>query len=381
MNWNRRSVGLWALLGTCAVTFLGGCTLFGPRLAMDPRRARIDARTALYQAADDPDVATRVHGIEAMAEVLGERASGVFVQNLDDASPVVRFAAAMAIGDIRHAQVKPKLLVMAGKGEPNKLVFIAVAYALARLDCLSSAAGTELGKMLTDQEKDVRGQVALVMGKMGEVSAIAFLKAVLEDEREPMVRLQIIESLAMLGDERSASVLEAFTKSQFMDERLVAIPAMAKARYRRAPIILRGLLDDRQPPPVRVAAAGALAMLGEVDGSGYLFCVSAAQDPQRVLASAYGGARQVTPTDVTSLQGLAAISLGWMKQEGAVQVLHPLLQSKEGGVRVAAAMAILRLLGTDDLEAARPGRTGRPGSEDSSAPPKTPKLRTAGGKD
>lgn len=387
----RQCRNLWAAaVAAGAVAMLAGCNQFiEPQLTMDPQRARVDARSKLYQAADDADPTTRVHAIEAMADVVGDRAGGVFLQALDDPIPMVRFAAAMAIGDVKCAPAKAKLVKMSAftpstqTGERQKAAFIAVAYALARLDALSAEPGTELGRLLDDPEKDVRALTAMAMGKIGEPSATGPLKAILENEREPMVLIQLHEALAMLGDQRSASVLEAFTKGQFMDDRLVAIQALARVQYRRAPAVLQSLMDERQPPQVRVAAAGALARLGQVDPAGYRLCVEAARDPARMLTRAYGGAKEASATEINSLQGLAAIGLGWMNRTGAIEVLHPLLFSKDGAVRVAAAMSILRLLGSVPTEpqGVTPRPASRPGEADLPTVPKPPKLHTAGGKD
>jgi hypothetical protein len=183
------------------------------------------------------------------------------------------------------------------------------------------------------------------MGKMQEPSAIGPLKTRLNDEQDPLVKLQIIESLALLGDAVSSLSLEAYTKKTlFMDERLVAIPAMARVRSNTAgPVLVELLQSRRQAPRVRVAAAGALGMLGQSNPTGYALCRAAVNDPRRVLDEAYEG-RPGSDLEVSSLQRLAAISLGWMGEQAAVADLHRLLNNPDGAIRAAAAMSILRLL-------------------------------------
>lgn len=342
---NNRIFLTMSLAACGLMNCLAGCVESNAgAMKTDPRRAAIDARAAIRQAAEAPDPSVRMHAIEAMAEVLGSRCGGTFMQNLDDPNPMIRFASAMAIGDSKYAPARERLLTMVGKGEVNKIAFIGAAYALSRLNSLPSAAGNELGKMLTDPEKEVRALAAMAMGRMGEPSAVGPMKAVLTDEQDPMVRIQLTESLAMLGDQRSSETLEAYAKWQYMDERLVAIPALAKARCRRASTVLQSLLNPKQPPQVRVAAAGALAALGEADEESLQFCVAAISHAREMLSAAYGGARQVTPADVSSLRQLAAISLGRTRRTEFVDVLHPMVFDKDGSVRVAAAMSILRLL-------------------------------------
>jgi HEAT repeat protein len=304
----------------------------------------MDARSVLRRALDDRDDFARSHAIEALAETMGAQSGPTFAQALSDASPAVRFAAAMAIGDAKYAPAKDRLLRMSQDKqlEPDRRVMPAVIYALFRLG--NDTYAGDLYALLFDKEKEVRSNAALAMGRMQEVSAIGPLQTRLAEEQESQVRLQIIEALAVLGEEASALSLESYTKkTPFLDERLVAIPAMAKVRSSTAPLVLRELLDPRQPPRVRAAAAGALAMLGEYNAEAYEFCLDAARDPEGVTRKAYGrsGAAAI---ELTSLQQLAAIALGWMNNEGAVNVLHPLLGSPDSGVRIAAGMSILRLL-------------------------------------
>ena len=133
---------------------------------------------------------------------------------------------------------------------------------------------------------------------------------------------------------------------------------------------------------VRVAAAGGLAKLGQVTSDGYEMCMDAAEEPRDVLRAAFGAGREITPVEVFSLQRLAAMSLGSMEEPLAVDVLHPLLGSADGGVRIASAMGILRILSMycslgDELVAAGPSEPPAQAAGDS----RQPRLHTAGGKD
>ncbi|MHC4717658.1 MAG: hypothetical protein ACYS5V_11860, partial [Planctomycetota bacterium] len=82
--------------------------------------------------------------------------------------------------------------------------------------------------------------------------------------------------------------------------------------------------------------------LGERDGR-ELVC-QAVRDPEGVLRRETGRRGRVEAKDVTTLQTLAVRSLEQMDNELAVNMIHPLLRSGRGPVKVAAARAILRLL-------------------------------------
>ncbi len=324
-----------------------GCTEGEPLPAFDAGQAVIEARAALRQAVAAKDPTTRIHALEALAQVSGPRAGGVFLQALADENPSVRIAAAMAVGDSACAAAKARLVAMAGDKhlEPDRRVLCATIYALHRLGVEQYHA--QLADLLTDGEAEVRALAAMAMGRIGDPSAIEPLKIILDDEQDPAVKLQIHESLALLGEARSRVLLEGYTKGYFLDLRLAAIPALVRSRSPRARPVLQGLLRRARSPRVRVAAARGLAEMGVVEDAGYAACLRAVRHPRDVLNEAYAGQRKVTDLEAASLQQLAALALGPMKRPAAVGVLLPLLSSSDGSIRVAAAMAILKLLDAD----------------------------------
>jgi len=363
---------------------LVGCIPKEEKLTVDPAKGYIDAKTTLLQAADDRDPATRLHAIEALARTVREEAGAIFSQGLTDENPAVRFAAALAIGDVRHKPSLPTLLKMAGdkEVEPDKRVYCAVIYALFRLGDDSHAG--DLAKLLFDTEREVRMDAALAMGKIGEPSAMGPLRTLLANERDEGVKAQLVESLALLGDTRSAQVIEAYTKGYFLDLRLMAIPALGRAGGVRAPRVLRDLIHVRHPVRVRVAAAGELARLGHFDRGAYELCLASIRDPEKVLRDAAKRSRRLTDTDAASLKRLAAISLGWMKRDMAANVLYPLLKDADGGVRAAAAMSMLRLLKPYRPvapEVKEPATRPAAAKAKPAPAPKRAKLHTAGGRD
>ena len=310
-------------------------------------RARTDAIAKLRQAADNPDAVTRANAIEAMSRTLGAKVGDIYKRALQDPYPAVRFTAVMAIGDIKYAPGKLILLEMAqdkgksAKAEPDKRVYCAVIYALNQLGYESYT--TDLGQLLFDDEKEVRASAAMVMGKLGNPSGSLPLKKRLQLEQEPSVELQLVEALAILGDQRSIDLLESYTKMQFLDDRLVAVSAMEKIPSTRTQQVLKSLVAETKYPRVRVAACGALAKMGITSTPYYDLCVRGVKAPEQMLLNAVKKRREISDIEVSSLQRLAGISLGLMDNPKAINVLHPLLGSQDGSVRVAAAMSIIRL--------------------------------------
>jgi HEAT repeat protein len=343
------SSGLWKRLsGLAAVLCLAGIVGCAPPQTMksDARSVAIDSRHVLLSAFDDKDEFIRAEAVEALGQTLGADGGNIYMQAMQDTSPVVRFAATIVVGDLKYAPAKPMLMKMAGgppDGERDKRVFAGAVYALYTMGNTDHVA--ELSPLLFDPEPEVRANVALVMGKMGNVQAMLPLKALRSGERIPSVQIQLKDSLGMLGDPASVDSLEGYARSSiYVDERVPAIQSLAKIRDRQAVYLLRNMVRPEEPLLVRLATAGALSQLGHYSPEGYELCVRTVQDPVPVLSESMGGKVEIRPEDAAKAEILAAISLGHMGNVLAVDSLKPVLRSADGLARVAAAKSILTLL-------------------------------------
>jgi HEAT repeat protein len=335
-----------AALAAAGAAALAGCNGDPAGPVTDRERLVAAARSALRRAASDRRPATRSHAVEAMAEVWAERAGEFYEEALRDEQSLVRLSGALAVGDAGYSGAHERLGRMAAEKsvEPDRRVLCGVIYALHRLG--DDRYTPALKELLFDDEPEVRAYAAMVMGKMGEPSAVVPLKTLLAQEQSPTVRVQVHESLARLGVGRSIVLLEGYTaRGYFLDLRLAAIPALAKARSRNALRVFRHIVVHGRSPRARVAAAGAMTLLGVVDDEAYELCLAAAGKPRAMMAQAHDGGA-VADAEVASLRELAAIALGRMGRPAAATVLEPLIDSPHGGVRVAAAMGILKLLET-----------------------------------
>lgn len=348
----------------------GGCN--GRRDYMmrgDPRVARSRAVSALHKTAADADKFTRAKAIEAMVSVWGPAAGQAYISALSDPEPNVRFAAAVAVGDLKYAPARARLLIMVQYKQPRAerryTVYCGVIYALHQLGRTEYTG--QLGELLSHDGAVVRASAAMVLGRMAggrmdDGSAIRMLRPLYDDEQDVSVKLQVLESMARLGDKWSLAKLENHALEPFLEKKLLALRAMGELKSDRAALVLRGIVNSLgEPPQARVLAAGSLARIGTVTDFGYELCLTAAGDPAGLFRAAMRHAydpKAVDRTMLMTLQRLAVISLGWMRRPHAVDVLVDVLAtSKDGGVRVGAAMSILRLLpqSTDPAAAARGG--------------------------
>lgn len=356
-----------------------GCKpLIGSSNDVEFEKIYIDAQTVLLQAANDENPMTRSYAMEAIGQTLKKKQGDLLLEALTDPSVIVPFSAAMSLGDIRYTKSKKQLEKLILNVNTDQRIVCAAIYALHRMGNFRYAG--QLGILLMSDFPLGRGTAAMVMGKMGEPSAIGPLKALLEEEHDPGVRLNIIEALVRLGDKKSQHILESYVRGPFLDLRLAAIPALSESNP-SSQTILENLLKNDQPPRIRVSAAGALGKLKIDSRTGFSICINAVTKPEKMLRAGYGQDSKIKLLDISSLQRLGAISLGDINRKGGVKYLRPLLHNDDGAVKVAAAMSILKIISpliNDDFDdedmdegqdpAEQPVRSG-------------PKLHSSGGMD
>jgi HEAT repeat protein len=289
---------------------------------------RDSARRLVIARADNGREVTRAQAIEAMQRGLGEAGGGEIVARLNADSPLVRYAAAMAAGELRLQAAYPTLLRLVADRDPS--VRVAALFALHRL---GDTRQSHLLVKLADQGDPVtRGSAVLALGLLNETSAIPALEARRNDD-VIAVRLQAIEGLWRLSDTRARDTLMTLLISQYPDDRLFAVNALGtnpEAKDSAVFRVLRGKLTETDSYAtdsghnyVALAAARSLGRLG--DDRGYTVAADAldSSDPRdRVLA---------------------ALALGDIGRRDAQPLLKPLLNDRDPSVQVAAAQAILQV--------------------------------------
>lgn len=342
---NFRFAALIALAG------MVGCTSTPTCMQMNADNAVLDAMDTLRQAAEDRQWDVRSYAIEALSQTVGAKEGGLFLQALGDPEPRIQFAAAMAIGEIRYEPAKATLQKMAQVAGPDRRVYAAVIYALHRMGDTSHTQ--DIVRLLSHRETEVRAVTAMVIGRLGEPTAVELIEARLSDEHDARVELNMVEALALLGNTRGRNMLQGYARWPILENQMLAVYALAKTRADNAVVVLTELSSGRHALPVRIAAAGGLAQMGIYSDALYGLCRKAVTDPLSLAKTPFGPNEEIKPSDVAMIQRLGAISLGYMGRTAAVDSLHAMLRCQDGSIRVAAAMSILRLLAPYYTPAAR----------------------------
>ena len=142
MNHRSACCCLWACLCALSVSALIGCKSPQADFTQDYQ----DAQAQLRLMAEEPDPQVRTKALEALAATEGREAGKLVMRGLHDEHVPVRFAAAMAIGDVRYEPARPLLLAMAKDSTTPPKLLCAVIYALHRIG--DTTYTTELGRLL-----------------------------------------------------------------------------------------------------------------------------------------------------------------------------------------------------------------------------------------
>ena len=185
-------------------------------------KARRKAIQTILTAAESEDPFIRANAIEAGAWLDNARLGALVKLGLEDEAAVVRFAALLTIGNEKLS------------------------------DYVGSAP---MAGLLASDDPSARSNAALLLGRMGDRSAVPMLQAMsrrpmrrVSAARAAVVRLQFAEAMVRLGDDKGLDALRAGAYSQFDEVRIVAIK------------------DERHPIQVRLAAAESLARFRQHDG-------------------------------------------------------------------------------------------------------------------
>lgn len=337
-------VALWVVTSTASAADRRSADLVPVAPApVAAEQLRQRALETIIEAAAGADPAMRSNAIEAM-HADPDRALPLTHKGLGDQNPGVRFAAAVTTGVLKFRDLSPALRPLLEDANPS--VQAAALFALHTLG--EEVDITPLADMLASPHPSLRGNVALLLGLMGDRSAVPMLK---HAARQPLpsrasvaqaavVRVQIAEAVARLGDDTSLDALRAAMYSQYHEVRVLAITALGAVGDRSMEAALVNLMNDPGVPApkradealaaaiertrseLQLAAAGALARLGNPRGAELAAQKAASGEPMT--------------------RAHAAWTMGWMRDDTTLSRLGEMLSDPIPQVRLAAAAAILK---------------------------------------
>jgi len=323
-----RGFGFFYILLIFLVLLSGGCgSSFEGVVLENTGGLSSRAIEILESGLSDPEAQIRVNSIEVVAST-GQRRLMPKVEKLlkDDFIPV-RFAAAIAVGDLEYTLAADSVRGLLEDSDEN--IQIAAAYALDKLGYGDGFA--RVSKAVTSSDKVVCANAALLLGKMGDERSLKLLYGLLKDEEsDDRVLFQAVESIARLGDEGIYPRIWAMLISAYADDRVMGVRSMgALGTTDSRNDLIRMLEDDILE--VRLAAAEQLGKLGYGTGEPEVSDVFTKQ--------LYRGQDKVSRERI---MGLTSLAIGEICSEPLTRYLPGLLEDKSKLVRLSAAKAVLK---------------------------------------
>lgn len=322
---------VYSLFFICATIFIFGCEESSQTLGDDYIANKASPQAQAYQiiqnALDDTNPVARVNAIEVIATTGQFRLMPKVERLLRDEFAPVRFASALAIGDMRYSQAKSSLSPLLKDRDVN--VVVAASYSMGKLG--STEYFEVVRKAIQNNDQTVRANAAFLLGKTGDKSSLDILKSAQEDKNSnDKVRFQILEARARLGDTEVLQKLWAIVYSAFADDRIMGIRAIGLLGTSKARDILVTKLDD-DVLEVRLAAAEQLGKLQDRIGESEVLEVFEKNLTVGLDAEAIERANVLT-----------ALAIGEICTPDLENFLPQLLKNESKFVRIAAAKAVFQ---------------------------------------
>lgn len=303
-----------------------------------------NARQLLDEASRAQDAQIRAIAMEAMQRDPTVLEPAVR-RGLGDPNPGVRFAAALVGSKAALPGLAP--LVEPLLLDPSESVKAAAILALQRSG--RKVDPTPLAAMIVSESPEVRGNAAMVLGDLGNRSAIPLLQ---QGYERPMARavpaairvvdLQIAEAMVKLGDLSQLEPIHAalFSRSDQGECIALACQIVTTLKDKSALPMLQRLIDaggdDTRPTEIRLLA-GIACM--EIMNPG----------PEALAQLAVDSARdQRAP-----VRALSARLLGFFATPQSAAALSQLLRDRDPTVQVSAAASLLRQAAAEAPETAQ----------------------------
>ena len=291
--------------------------------AVKPQSLKPQALAILKKGLNNDNAYIRTHAVEVVAESNSKEMMPEILVRLSDSSAAVRFAAASAVGDMLcfgcERQVHGLL------NDTNQSVRLAAAYAMVKLK--QTQYHENIRQAATHPEQTVRANAVLLLGKLGNRDDLDLLYKALHDENsDDKVRLQAVESIARMKDERMyRSKLWALLISKYADDRVMGIRGMGALATKEAKNAILTMLQD-EVLEVRLAAAEQLGRLGDNRGE---------EEVYRYFQSV------PDVNQVNMANNMAVMAIGRIKSSYLNRYLPNTLASQSEFIQLLAAQSVL----------------------------------------
>jgi HEAT repeat protein len=268
-----------------------------------------------------------LYACEVVADTGSREFAPQLVKLLKADSVPARFAASMAIGDLKYIAARPA--IEAALNDTDENVRMAAVYALSRF----GAGGGHIRQVyegLSSRDQTVRANAALILGKLRDSAALTALYWALSDkDSDQDTRTQVAYSIAMTGDEKIYSKLWTLLISSYANYRIQGVEAMGALNDVQARGAVLTMLKD-ETLEVRLAAAEQLGVMNDSSGEKVVL--------DYLKSTPASGGVEAERRNVRAARAIGSIGTAEL-----AAYLPQLLRDRSPIVRLAAAKSALKL--------------------------------------
>jgi len=287
-----------------------------------------EAKNIVSTSFKSPDGIIRTNAIEVVSTSRKSEFFPEIVELLKDDMVLVRFAAAVAIGDLGYKGCEKQLRQLLR--DPDLNVKIAAAYALCKLGEIQQLAVIQ--KAVEADDQTVKANAAMLLGKLKSRESLTILYHLKDSENSSdAVAFNAAEAIARIGDEKIYQKIWTMLISVYADVRCMGVYAMGALGGNKGASAISTMLDD-DVPQVRLVAAEQLGALG--DKSGQFVVLEYLASPPRQEKEM-----------VEKCNRLAALAIGQIGSDKLAEYLPKLLKNDSPAVQLASAKSIFMLSG------------------------------------
>lgn len=315
---------------------------------LDEGKLRQRALDLLHRAARDDIDTVCANAIEALVQIDPDNAVRHFHAALGSASPLIRFAACVAIGDVRNCDENDRIRRLLDDADPR--VRLGAAYALYR--CGDRSQGWALNSELSDsKDESQRSNAAWLIGKLGDTGAIKRL-SLAESDKSMRVSTHAAAAMAALGDAGAVDRLIQYSQGD-ANTRVVAllcIMELGNPKTKEALLYRLNRPGNEEYLENRLICARALGKIGSKDG--FVIAYESLREPKP--------ANTDDKEQMSRIRQMAAMALGDIGDKRALPLLQGAAESNnEPRVQVAACYAICKIVASP-IGASTPRTTPTP---------------------
>jgi len=318
-------------------TFHGTAMTRGVPMLVDGSTVTARALSLLQKAVESKEARLRANAIESLRYAplpILEKAIRV---GLGDENRGVRFVASMMVGEAKVCDLIPLLEpLLLDDSDSVKASALCSIY-----KCGGSVDLNPLAIMLESDDPELRGNIAMILGRIGNPSAVQMIRnaslttpITITPIRRRLINLQMAEALVRLGEREELEVIRAAIFSSIQEAEVTALACQIAGRLHDVEITstLQGITTtpERYPDEIRLIAATALAEI----------------DPNRVPMELV---LRFTSNESANIRSQCATVLGVQGNRLSLGPLAILLKDIDPIVQIAAAGAVLRIDNGDSL--------------------------------